>query len=173
MKNIEIKAECKDLKKVENILKTLNADFLNRRFQRDMYFKTPKGKLKIRETDVESDSLIFYKRRKKLNPKKSFYFIYNTENSSELKEVLKEAFRINVIVEKLRKVYLFENVRIHLDNVKNLGNFIELEAVISKNDDEKKSRKNIDFLMEKLCIKKEDLMKDSYSDMLLLLFQKK
>ena len=32
-------------------------------------------------------------------------------------------------VEKTRQVWLWENVRIHLDHVKGLGQFVELEAV--------------------------------------------
>ena len=165
MKNIEIKAKCKELKKIEDILSSIDTDFVNEVFQRDTYFKVPLGMLKLRESDDEGNSLIWYKRRRKSSPKFSEYYICQTEHHKEIKKLLEEALGIKIIIEKFRKIYLYENVRIHLDKVKKLGSFIELEAVISEKDNEKKSRKNINLLIEKLNIKKEELIKSSYSEM--------
>ena len=164
MKNLEIKVNCKDLKKIEGILNSLNVKFLSEGFQRDTYFKVPRGNLKLRETNTGEDFLIWYKRREKAGPKLSEYYIYQTEKSQNLKNFLKNAFGEKITIEKIRKIYMYKNVRIHLDRVKGLGNFIELEAVLSKDSVDKESRKNINFLVEKLCIKKEDLLKSSYSE---------
>ncbi len=164
MKNLEIKVNCKDLKKIEGILNSLNIKFLSEGFQRDTYFKVRRGNLKLRETNTGEDFLIWYKRREKAEPKLSEYYIYQTEKSWELKNFLKNAFGEKIIIEKIRKIYLYKNVRIHLDRVKGLGNFIELEAVLSKDCIDKESRKNMNFLVKKLCIEKEDLLKSSYSE---------
>ncbi|NVM01286.1 MAG: class IV adenylate cyclase [Candidatus Helarchaeota archaeon] len=165
MTNLEIKANCKDLKRIEEILNSLDVKFISEGFQRDTYFKVPRSNLKLRETNTGEDFLIWYKRRKKVEPKLSEYHIYQTEKSQNLKNFLKNSFGIKSIVEKIRKVYLYKNVRIHLDKVKGLGSFIELEAVLSKNRIDKESKENMNFLVKKLCIKKENLVKSSYSEM--------
>ena len=90
MKNLEIKVSCKDLKKIEGILKSLNVKFLSEGFQRDTYFKVPRGNLKLRETNTGEDFLIWYKRREKAKPKLSEYYIYQTQKSRDLKNFLKK-----------------------------------------------------------------------------------
>ncbi len=165
MKNLEIKAYCKDIKKVEEILRSVNVEFLSDGFQRDIYYNVPKGNLKIRETNDCGDFLIWYKRRKKSEPKLSEYYIYHLSESKELKKFLEIALGEKVIVEKIRKVFKYKNVRIHLDRVKGLGNFIELEAVLSENEMDRESKISLRFLIEKIGIKREDLIKNSYSEM--------
>jgi len=166
MTNLEIKANCKDLKRIVGILNSLNVKFLSEGFQRDTYFKVSRGNLKLRETNTGEDYLIWYKRRKKAEPKLSEYYIYQTQKSQNLKNFLKNAFGEKIIIEKIRKIYLYKNVRVHLDRVKGLGNFIELEAVLSKDGMDKESKENMNFLVEKLCINKEDLLKSSYSEII-------
>ena len=166
MKNLEIKANCKDLKRIVSILNSLNVKFLSEGFQRDTYFKVSRGNLKLRENNNGEDYLIWYKRRKKAEPKLSEYYIYQTQKSQNLKNFLKNAFGEKIIIEKVRKIYLYKNVRVHLDRVKGLGNFIELEAVLSKDGMDKESKENMNFLVEKLCINKEDLSKSSYSEII-------
>ncbi|HLX92551.1 MAG TPA: CYTH domain-containing protein [Puia sp.] len=46
-----------------------------------------------------------------------------------MKSILASALGIRVIVSKSRKIYLVENVKIHFDLVKDLGTFIEVEAI--------------------------------------------
>jgi len=164
MTNLEIKADCRDLKRIEGILNSLNVEFLSEGFQRDTYFKVSRGNLKLRETNTGEDFLIWYKRREKAEPKLSEYYIYQTQESQKLKNFLRNAFGEKIIIEKVRKIYLYKNVRIHLDRVKGLGNFIELEAVLSKYGIDKESKENINFLVKKLCIEKEDLLKSSYTE---------
>jgi predicted adenylyl cyclase CyaB len=77
---------------------------------------------------------------------------------------------IQVIIEKKREIYLYDNIRIHLDNVKKLGNFIEFEAVM----DDKYNNKNAEIakiknLLAKLEIKEENLIKGSYENLIELL----
>ena len=70
-----------------------------------------------------------------------------------------------VEVEKTRQVWLWENVRIHLDDVKGLGQFVELEAVT----DEKgvaESHQRVEILMRALEIQNDQLVEGSYGDLL-------
>ena len=68
-------------------------------------------------------------------------------------------------VEKTRQVWLWENVRIHLDDVKGLGNFVELEA-LTEEQGIVESQRRIETLMRALEIENNDLVEHSYSDLL-------
>ena len=46
-------------------------------------------------------------------------------------ESLEAALGVTCVVEKERRLFLFENVRIHLDDVAHLGCFVELESVLA------------------------------------------
>lgn len=52
-KNIEIKARCKDLSFVRNKLIKLKADYKGIDHQIDTYYNSPKGRLKMREGNMQ------------------------------------------------------------------------------------------------------------------------
>jgi adenylate cyclase class 2 len=67
------------------------------------------------------------------------------------------------VVTKQREIWLYENVRIHLDRVEGLGTFLELEAVFDGSPDgENAQRARIDFLMRELGIAEAELIGTSY-----------
>jgi len=70
-----------------------------------------------------------------------------------------------VEVEKTRQVWLWENVRIHLDDVKGLGQFVELEAVTEEQGVEE-SHRRVETLMRALEITSDQLVEGSYGDLL-------
>lgn len=72
------------------------------------------------------------------------------------------------MVDKQREIYFIENVKFHVDTVKNLGTFLEIEAI------ETHGALGKDKLLEQcqnylhlFGIPKEDLIPVSYSDLLL------
>ena len=71
------------------------------------------------------------------------------------------------MVDKIRTLYLFKNVRIHLDEVKKLGTYIELEAVIAENDQIPESQKLVEHLRNEFQIPEENISPFSYADLLL------
>ena len=58
---------------------------------------------------------------------------------------------------------MWENVRIHLDDVKGLGQFVELEAVTEEKGIEE-SHRRVETLMRALEISSELLVEGSYGD---------
>jgi predicted adenylyl cyclase CyaB len=69
-------------------------------------------------------------------------------------------------VRKRREIFLHENVRIHLDRVEGLGEFVELEAVFDGPPAaEAEQRRKVDFLMAELAIDSADLLAGSYEGM--------
>jgi predicted adenylyl cyclase CyaB len=76
------------------------------------------------------------------------------------------AFEQVVVVEKNRELYLWHDVRIHLDSVEGLGSFVELEALASPGSDLDAERDAVDELRRALEIRDEDLVGESYADLL-------
>ena len=67
---IEIKARCHQPEKIKAILASKNALFKGIDHQIDTYFQVPKGRLKLREGNIENH-LIQYHRPNQAGPKKS------------------------------------------------------------------------------------------------------
>ncbi|MGH7801150.1 MAG: class IV adenylate cyclase [Thermodesulfobacteriota bacterium] len=137
MINIEIKAKCSNHEIIRNKLKQRNAYYKGIDHQVDTYFKVNSGRLKLREGDIEY-GLIFYDREEKKGPKQSNIIICKPDRNSLIKEILTQALGILVVVDKKREIYFIDNVKFHLDNVKSLGTFVEIEAI----DNDVKIEKN-------------------------------
>ncbi len=165
--NIEIKAKCNDHAKIRTILQSRNADFKGTDHQIDTYFNANNGRLKLREGTIEN-SLVFYKREDKEGPKQSDVTLFKTEPESTLKEILVQSLGVLVVVDKQREIYFIDNVKFHIDTVKDLGTFMEIEAIDSDGTIEKdKLLEQCESYLELFAIAKEDLLSVSYSDLLL------
>ena len=164
---IEIKAKCNDSKKIEAILLKQNAKYIGLDHQIDTYFNVPNGRLKLRQGNIECH-LIFYNRQNQNAPKQSDVMLYKPQDAAILKDILIAANEVKVIVDKQRKIFFIDNVKFHIDKVKDLGSFMEIEAI----DEDgaigtKKLHEQCNFYMTLLNVKNEDLLSDSYSDMLI------
>jgi len=166
-KNLEIKAFCPDLEKTEEIAKEITTEFLGLDDQTDTYFSTNHGRLKLRESSLSGSYLIPYLRADQTEAKLSQYAKIDVKDSQNIKYLFEKLLGIHCIVKKERLIYLYKNVRIHLDKVHNLGTFIELEAVFDENNsDEKLEQEKIDYLMRKFNVGKEQLIDVSYENLL-------
>lgn len=164
--NIEIKARSKRHSQIRKILKSKNAVFKGKDHQIDTYFKINSGRLKLREGNIEN-CLIFYNRKNKKGPKQSNYFILEYNPKSGLKKILTTALDILIIVDKQREIYFIDNIKFHLDKVKNLGAFVEIEAIDTGRIDKDKLFEQCQYYLDLLLISKKDLISSSYSDLLL------
>lgn len=165
--NIEIKARCNDHEKIRSILKSRNADFKGTDHQIDTYFKVNNGRLKLREGNIEN-FLVFYKREDKEGPKQSDVILFKSDPNSSLKEILLTSLGTLVVVDKQREIYFIENVKFHIDTVKNLGTFMEIEAIDSDSTFSKeKLLGQCENYLQLFGISKNDLISVSYSDLLL------
>ena len=164
--NIEIKAKCFDPAAIREILKDLGAEYKGTDHQTDTYFKTDNGRLKLREGNIENN-LIFYKRGDQAGPKRSDVLLYPANRNPNLKNILEEVFGIMVVVDKQREIYFIDNVKFHIDEVNDLGSFVEIEAIGDKGE-ENQLDKQCRHFMEVLNIKEEQLLCESYCDLLLI-----
>lgn len=164
--NIEIKAKSENHNQIRKILNSKNAEFKGVDYQIDTYFKVNFGRLKLREGNIEN-YLIYYNRENKKGPKQSDILLYKT-NPSNLKEILENSLEILVVVDKKREIYFIDNIKFHLDNVKNLGTFVEIEAIdYERNLDKSKLLKQCNKYLDLFNIPQDNLISVSYSDLLL------
>lgn len=139
-KEIEIRFE---IKNPETVIAFLDqqAKLINRNiFQRDTYYtpahkdflakKYPYQWLRLRET--EKATSFDYKHYYPENTEVTDYcdeFEVKVDKPETLKKILKALdFKQSVVVEKTRGLWLYKEVAVAVDQVKGLGNFIELEV---------------------------------------------
>lgn len=167
MPNIEIKATCADLTHARHIAHTVMTDYIGHLHQVDTYYATKEGRLKVREINDEKAQLIPYYKEYSLGPMKSSYELLPVSDVNNLKNILEKTLGRIAIVDKKREVFLADNIRIHIDTVKDLGDFIEFEAVYKEESQKEQEVHKVNKLMEKFKIEKEHLLDSSYIDYLL------
>ncbi len=165
--NIEIKARCKYPEKIRNILKEKNAFFKGTDNQKDTYFKVKNGRLKLREGNIEH-SLVYYDREDISGPKRSDVLYYHPRKENLIKQQLQKAIGTLIVVNKKREIYYIDNVKFHIDEVDELGSFVEIEAIdkIGNIGAEKLYEQCKEYL-SLFQIPENDLINNSYSDMLM------
>ena len=167
IKNFEFKAKVNETDSFEQKLRSLNPVFQGVDHQIDTYFNAAIGRLKLREGTIEN-SLINYDRKDAQGAKESQIILYQHAPSKSLKEILIRQLGIKVIVDKKRKIYFIDNVKFHFDVVENLGTFIEVEAIDTKDEFSiEQLKKQCDDYFEFFKLKQEDLIDQSYSDLLI------
>src|SRR3989442_10615492 len=120
-RNIELKARCSDLEQARAAALRLGARDAGSQNQIDTYFSVPNGRLKLREIQGQRAELIWYEREDRAGARESRYHVVPISNADELKLILAAACGMRGRVIKRRQVYLYCNVRIHLDTVESLG----------------------------------------------------
>ncbi|MEM0150313.1 MAG: class IV adenylate cyclase [Thermoplasmata archaeon] len=168
---IEIKSKVENLEDLEKKIVLLGAVFLGTEFQNDWYFKHPCRDFSItdealRVRDVNGKLFLTYKGKRIDNETKTRKEIEITVDSNIFKILEYLGFEIFMNIKKVRKNYGLDNVKISLDYVENLGNFIEME--VHGNYEEGKLK--LFSLAEKLSLKK--IERRSYLEMLVNSYEK-
>ncbi len=166
MENIEIKARYPDLDRGRRLAKAAGASYEGVLRQVDTYFIVANGRLKLREINGERSELIYYERAAGVGPKPSHYDICPVPDAGKLKSLLDAALGTWAVVEKKRDLYLFEEVRIHLDDVRLLGTFLEFEGVLEDESKRAGVQEKVARLISHFQIQSADLLEGSYSDLI-------
>ena len=165
--NVEIKAYCYNPGNIRLFLQQNNASFTGTDNQVDTYFNTNKGRLKLREGNIENN-LIYYERADTAGPKDSSFILVKVEDAAGLKKALSVSMGIKTVIKKKREIYYIDNVKFHIDEVEGLGSFVEIEAGnVLANLDRDQLQQQCDYYITALGIKDPDMLSHSYSDMFL------
>lgn len=166
-RNLELKARLRSLATARGVAARLATAALAPQTQVDTYFPCPHGRLKLRQIAGGESQLIWYARADDLHPKPSDYRLTRVADGESLRQTLAAACGVAVVVRKRREIWLYHNVRLHLDEVEGLGAFLEFEAVVGPDADEPTCLARLDTLRVAFELTDADLLAGSYSDLLL------
>ncbi len=166
--NIELKARDPDPAGTAARCIALGASDQGVLAQTDTYFTSRRGRLKLRiEEGALGGELIAYRRDDAAEAAESGYVLAPVAAPEELAEALDAALGTVVVVSKRRRLFLWEGVRIHLDEVDGLGTFVEFEAVLPDAGDLATARAKVDRLRAELGIADDALVAVGYADLLI------
>ena len=164
-RNVELKAVDPDPAASLRVCQTIRAADHGVIEQRDTYFHVRHGALKLREESPGQPHLIQYHRDHQPEQRQSSYLIVPVAEAVGLRTALTGALGVRGVVEKRRRLFLWQAVRIHLDDVAGLGRFIELEAVAPEHSDLTEEHRLITRLREVFGITDERLRPHGYADL--------
>ncbi|MBL4698926.1 MAG: CYTH domain-containing protein [Phycisphaerales bacterium] len=172
MKNLEFKAELRDPNLARLICKQIKASKIVKLRQTDVYYNVARGRLKKRTSiaidravgSPEPIEYIFYERENRTDAKVSQYHIYT---HAQVQERFGQAPLPEwLTVEKNRELYLYNSVRIHIDDVMDLGWYFEYEILIDDNTDMEQANELAKSLKATFLPALGEPIATSYSDLL-------
>ncbi len=167
---MEIEYRFKAPKNIKNILQDIGAIRKSEQTQDDEYFKF----------NLDTERKLVIRLRKKSNGKEVLTFKgssedtedtawqeweSNIQNSDILKKLLLSNGLVNVVrIQKQRESYQFEQFEINIDQIKDLGTFVEVEL---QSTDVKTAKEKILAFIENIGIKKEHVVTKGYVPLML------
>lgn len=165
-RNIEIKAQVPELDALRAAVVALVSNPGETLEQEDTFFAVPNGRLKVRRFSDGTGELISYHRADQPGPKESVYSRFLCQNARALSETLGQVLPVRGVVTKRREVFLVGRTRIHLDEVHDLGCFVECEVVLSEGESTEDGERVARELLHKLNIPTTRLIAEAYIDLL-------
>lgn len=167
-RNVEIKAriapsQFSELRQQAEAIATSGPTLLE---QTDTFFQSKIGRLKLREFGNGTAELIQYERPDCSGPKVSSYVRSPCPSPASMKAALDGANGIIGVVQKRREVFFVDNTRVHLDHVKGLGTYLELEVVLGTDDLESEGEAIANRLLVELGVDDSQLVSGAYFDLM-------
>ncbi|MBY0312862.1 MAG: class IV adenylate cyclase [Phycisphaerales bacterium] len=164
MQNVEYKAELRDVALARTIAASIRAISVDTLRQTDTYYRVPDAKLKKRETEGQPTEWVFYSRANRTQSKLSNFTLYPDSMARE--RFGSTELPVWVVVRKLRELWTYQGVRIHLDQVEGLGNFVEFEALICPERSMELAHQQVEFLRQSFGPAMGEPIACGYADLL-------
>lgn len=164
MQNVEVKFELRDPPLLRTLLGAMHATQVATLQQVDTYYRLADGRLKKRETLGQPVEFIFYHRENQAKARLSQFTIYSAAEAAQYFGTTEPP--VWVVVSKTREVLMIDGVRVHIDHVKDLGWFLEFEALVSPAQNLVKCYAAVDRLKKAFGPALGEPLSVSYSDLL-------
>lgn len=164
--NIEIKARVADFEHLRETVEAVSDTEVEVLDQEDIFYAAPAGRLKLRILGERAGELIHYQRADSAEPRASRYRIAPTTAPRVLEAILRDVLPVLGSVLKRRLLYHLGQTRIHLDQVDQLGKFVEFEVVLGPGQSEEQGITIAHELMNRLGISPDHIVPKAYIDLL-------
>ncbi|HVA69632.1 MAG TPA: class IV adenylate cyclase [Candidatus Binataceae bacterium] len=165
MRNLEAKFGLDDLETARRAALALGYEDRGSFHQRDTFFATASGQLKLREQD-DGAWLIHYRRTNEAGLQLSHYLMAAVADPDETRSILTRALGVIGEVRKKRTLLTRRSVRFHLDEVEGLGLFGEIEAVMGAKHSPAAFEPAVRELLEALGVDARAMIDVPYLEML-------
>lgn len=165
-RNIEIKARTPNLQPIRARAVSLASVPAQVIEQTDTFFSVPDGRLKVRAFADGSGELIAYHRADQPGPKESVYTRVACADARAVVQALGSVLPVRGKVVKRREVFLVGRTRVHLDEVQNLGCFVEIETMLDDEESQEDGQQEVHELLHALDIPPSALVAEAYIDLL-------
>uniref|UniRef100_A0A1I7Y5I1 CYTH domain-containing protein n=1 Tax=Steinernema glaseri TaxID=37863 RepID=A0A1I7Y5I1_9BILA len=168
VKSITMKARVDNLEAMSAAIFSLTDSQGESAAQEDIYFTVTNGHLKLRinHPSKHYGTLIHYKNNYRSGININEARVTTLDDVEPIKKTLSTALGVLGLIEKERRVYVKDNIRINLDEVDKLGLFVYIE-VFTNAQDVTAPMKSVMEIQKQLGIKDRDVIAKSYIDMLL------
>ena len=165
-RNIEIKARITSVAALLQRARALADGPAQAITQDDTFFNVPHGRLKLRQFADGSAELIHYQRPDTGEAKASDYVRVDVPDPAALREALARGLGVRGRVRKQRLLLMVGATRIHLDQVEDLGDFMELEVVLAEGQSDAQGVATAEALMQALGLGAAPRLAGAYLDLL-------
>jgi len=165
MRNLEAKFKLADLPGARARAERSCLFYRETLIQRDIFFRVPHGKLKLREEPAGA-ALIHYNRAITGDLEVSDYTIVAVAEPRALRAMLERVLGALAVVSKRRILLTRENFRLHLDAVEGLGEFGEIEIIVPEGVAPSAYAAELRELLEVLGVEPSTLIRQSYFELM-------
>ncbi|WP_297536370.1 class IV adenylate cyclase [Thermococcus sp.] len=162
---IEVKFRV-DFDRMREKIESLGSSFVGEEIQKDVYFSLPLPKLlRVRLIENLNRSFLTYKEIEDPGRNEEFDELEVEVSDFETTvEILKRlGFREDVVVRKRRLVYKLDSVTFELNNVEDLGGFLDIEVI---SNDVEKAKKKIWEVARLLGLSEKDVEPRLYQELI-------
>jgi len=165
-RNVEVKVAVRSLRAVRAAVQAIGGEDGGDLRQVDTYFWTgSRIRLKLREQDPGGAELIAYLRADSPGSRISDYRRWPVPDATGLRRVLGLALGVRARIAKRRRLYAIGRTRIHLDDVRGLGRFVELEVVLGPGQSAANGRREAERVLRGLGLGEHRRIPGSYADL--------
>jgi adenylate cyclase class 2 len=126
-RRFELKARDADPARTAAACRSLGAQPGAEVIQRDTYFQGPRGRLRVRQEEGGGAQLYADERNVHAG-QASRHWLFDLGDPEALVQAFTTSLGVEAVVVKERRLLFWEGLRIHLDDVRGLGHFIELQS---------------------------------------------
>ncbi|VDL71580.1 unnamed protein product [Nippostrongylus brasiliensis] len=165
--SIVLKARVDDIEQAENAIFDLTESLGTFFVQEDVYFNVPNGNLKLRIMHPNRcGQLIYNSLSNKSDHKLSESQVTEVEDVLSIRATLSAALGERGTITKKRRVFTMDDVRIYLDDVDQIGQFIDIAVTLNSSQSDSCYARAKE-IRERLNISEDAVVPVAYLDMMM------